>query len=97
MRHVHVLVALAVVGHGVVNQTHFDGVHAHIAHVAGAIERAVGMAVTIGYIFVTQKIIPLKHFDLYAQNNIQIDFNTIKIILEYPKHKFCNFSSKTAL
>ena len=55
------------------------------------------MAVTIGYIFVTQKIIPLKHFDLYAQNNIQIDFNTIKIILEYPKRKFCNFSSKTAL
>jgi hypothetical protein len=55
------------------------------------------MAVTIGYIFVTQKIIPLKHFDLYAQNNTQIDFNTIKIILEYPKHKFCNFSSKTAL
>lgn len=64
------------------------------------------MAVTIGYIFVTQKIIPLnvtqkiiplKHFDLYAQNNIQIDFNTIKIILEYPKHKFCNFSPKNAL
>lgn len=53
------------------------------------------MAVTIGYIFVTQKIIPLKHFGLYVQNNIQIDFNTIKLILEYPKRKFCNFSQKT--